>query len=162
MLAAASQTRFLDVFEVSRHRVLAICRRITNDSKDAEDASQEVFLAIWRQLPQVRAVVGLTGWVGQIAVRTSYRSKKRRLRDAEMRDEIGMNASSAERVGLEQQISFAQALSLLPAGQREVFRLFVMEGFSQAEVARMLEIPEGTVASRLHLAKRRLMRALAA
>jgi RNA polymerase sigma-70 factor (ECF subfamily) len=73
-----------------------------------------------------------------------------------------MNAAGAEKAGVEERVSFAQALSLLPAGQRNVFRLFVIEGFSQAEIARMLEVPEGTVASRLHLAKHRLMQELTA
>lgn len=139
---------------------------ITGDEADARDATQETFVAAWRQIRRLRDVERFDAWLQRVAVnsaRMTLRARaRRRVREipsgdvaalAVVADQGRPAPSDADRLGM--------ALDRLPLDQRELLVLHHLEGYQVVEIATILEIPVGTVKSRLHTARRSLEAALA-
>lgn len=140
---------------------------ITGDEADARDATQETFVAAWRQIRRLRDVERFDAWLQRVAVnsaRMTLRARaRRRVREIPSGDVAALAAvvdrrptdrTDADRLGV--------ALDRLPLDQRELLVLHHLEGYQVAEIAAILEIPVGTVKSRLHTARRSLQAALTA
>jgi RNA polymerase sigma-70 factor, ECF subfamily len=132
---------------------------------DAEDAAQEVFLVLARRLPEV-SVSSERGFLFRTAVgvaSTRRRSDKRRaeLFDAPL-DGVPVSTPGPEllvgRLRLRRLLQ--RALDELGTDQREVFILVELEGMTAPEVARLLQVPLGTVASRLGRGRRAFLEAI--
>ena len=141
-----------------REPVFALCLHLTRSRGEAEDAAQETFLAIHQGLPGFRGEAKLSTWVYRIAVRTAHRVRGRHRPSEPLLDVFpdptpGPEVSAGTR---EQTRGVLAAMNALPAEQRVVLALFAVEGLRHGEIAEVLGIPEGTVWSRLHLARRRL------
>ncbi|MEX2421703.1 MAG: sigma-70 family RNA polymerase sigma factor [Actinomycetota bacterium] len=151
--------------------------RLTRDPQDAEDLVQETYLRAYRGFEGFREGTNLRAWIYRILTNTfinSYRKKQREpvtvsasdedTPDWYLYDRIGSSVAepSAENEVLEQipDEDVQRALEDLP----EVFRMAVLladvEGFSYKEMAEILDIPIGTVMSRLHRGRKALQRAL--
>lgn len=129
---AARGEAFERIFRATREPVLAVCLHLTGRRGDAEDAATEVFHALHRGIAGFTGESRLTTWVCRIALRASFRAQARRL-DGE-----------------------PAPLACLPAGPRAVLALFAIDGIRSGEVADILGIPEDTVWSRLHAARKML------
>lgn len=153
--AKEREAAFNEVFEGFRGRVLSLCRHLTGSTADAEDAAQEVFLVVFRDLPKFRAESRLSTWIYTIAVRTAFRVKAKHPRTAPL---VADPAVETPDPALERERSrqLALALARLSADHRTVLALFSLDGLSHREIADTLGIPEGTVWSRLHLARKKL------
>ena len=127
---------------------------VLGDWQDAEDAAQEAFIAAWHGLIHLRQEAAFPGWFRRIV----YTQATRRLRVkqptlvsleqvAELSAGDGAAPSAAED-------AVAAALDSLPAAQRTVAVLHYMNDYRQKEIAAFLEIPLGTVKSRLHHARK--------
>lgn len=151
--------------------------RMTRNPQDAEDLVQETYLRAYRGFEGFREGTNLRAWIYRILTNTfinSYRKKQREPVTVSVSDEdtpdwylydrIGSSVAepSAESEVLEQipDEDVQRALEDLP----EVFRMAVLladvEGFSYKEMAEILDIPIGTVMSRLHRGRKALQRAL--
>jgi RNA polymerase sigma-70 factor (ECF subfamily) len=143
------------VYAGYRARVLGLCLHVVGNAADAEDAAQDALLAVHHGLPGFRGECLLSTWIYRIALRTALRVRARRPRtvplDFEPSREPGDPALDRER---SRQVH--EALARLTAEHRAVLALFSLEGLSHREVAATLGVPEGTVWSRLHLARKRL------
>lgn len=159
--AAARAAAFDGLYRALRAPVLALCLHLTGRRADAEDALQETFLAVHGALPAFRGEAGLATWVFRIALRAGLRTRARRRDHAAVDPEHpapgGGEAALAAR---EEARRLQAALSALPAEHRAVLALFALEGLGHAAIAGILGIPEGTVWSRLHAARRTLAEAL--
>lgn len=135
--------------------VFRLCLGLTGNHADAEDATQETFLAILRGLSGFRGECRLSTWIYRIAIRTALRIRARKPRtealETDPPDEPGDPALDRER---SRQIR--GALARLTSDHRTVLALFSIDGLSHREIAETLGIPEGTVWSRLHLARKKL------
>ena len=164
----------LDAFEEIVHaRIDAIYRlsfAIVGDDADARDATQETFVAAWRRIRSLRDPDRFDAWLQRIAVnaaRMTLRARgRRRVREIPSGD-VGALAVVADRGAVEpSERSDAEllgvALDRLPVDQRTILVLHHLEGRGVAELAEILEIPVGTVKSRLYTARRALEAALAA
>ncbi|MFZ9483945.1 MAG: sigma-70 family RNA polymerase sigma factor [Ilumatobacteraceae bacterium] len=151
--------------------------RLTRNRSDAEDLVQEALLRAYRGYGGFEEGTNLRAWLFRILTNTfinSYRAKQRRPQETEMADTddlylyrrvntLDQAALSAEdtlfSVFTDDEVKLA--LEDLP----ETFRLPVLladvEGFSYQEIADILEIPIGTVMSRLHRGRKRMQKALA-
>jgi len=129
---------------------------LLGDWQEAEDAAQEAFIAAWLGLVNLREAAAFPGWFRRIV----YSRAHRRLRAAQPAllslEQVGELAASDpfDRSGLRDDV--AAALETLPEAQRAVILLHYMNDFRQREIAAFLEIPVGTVKSRLHHARRLL------
>ncbi|MET0298057.1 MAG: RNA polymerase sigma factor [Microbacterium sp.] len=144
-------------FDRHHQRLFRHALGVVGDREDAQDAVAVAFFELWRKRASVRLVDGSPlPWLitaTSFAARNVERSARRyrRMLARVPRDE---EASAAPAVHDETGV-FA-ALKRLPAAERDVVVLAVLEGFPERETAQTLGIPEGTVKSRLARAKRRL------
>ena len=148
------------LFRGLREPLHALCMHLTGRRADAEDAVQEVFVALHRALPEFRGASRLTTWVYRIALRAAFRARARR-RDGEQLDpETPGGGGEDEMATRDEAVRAVAALARLPAGPRAVLSLFAVDGLSHREIADILGVPEGTVWSRLHAARRMLIQSL--
>jgi RNA polymerase sigma-70 factor, ECF subfamily len=132
---------------------------------DADDLAQQVFLAAHRALPKFRGDSKPSTWLYGIATRTVYkelRSRGRHRRMVATIEAIGraLPQHASGDAELETRLDLVRAwrcLLELDAKKRIVFVLHEMEGMSGHEIARVLDIPEGTVHTRLYHARRELL-----
>ncbi len=133
--------------------LLRVARRLTSESARAEDLVQETMLLAWRGFHQFRAGTNARAWLFRIMFNAHYaQGRKNRggaLVLAEMRD-IAENPAAQERAEM------AEALDSLAEEHRSVLLLGAVEGFTCREMAEILNIPLGTVMSRLSRAREAL------
>jgi len=154
---------------VKRHReaVHRVAFRITRDAHDAEDLSQDAFVKAYTQIHKFRGDSSFKYWVQRIAANTSLNHLKRKKRmvfsaeaeDANLErhpvhshshpDKETMRREMAERI--------EEAIEALPAVERAVFRLAVVEEMRHQDIASLLGCAEGTVSWRLHKARKLLL-----
>lgn len=163
-VAAGDDTALRELF--TRHAPwLAARLRPMLPAADVEDVLQETFLAVWRGARAYRPSGAAGGWLWGIARRQAALVLRRRGPEPVLGD--GMEAAGdtgydpAETVVSRVALAGAVA-SLGPPGspEREVWRLLYVEDRPVAEVARLTGVPEGTVKSRAHRARRLLRAAL--
>lgn len=159
---AVSRNReaFTVLFQRFAPRVKAYLIRLGLDNRSAEEATQDVMLALWGKAGQFNpARSSAAAWIFSIARNTRIDLARRQQR-APKPEPLGEVASdpvpdtelaAADRAG-----SVAMALAALPAEQAAVIRLAFFDDRSHAEIERALGIPLGTVKSRLRLALLRL------
>jgi len=160
-------------YEKTFRRVVAIVR----NEHDARDLCQEIWLAVWQQLGMFRGQARFSTWVFTLATHRAIDHLRKRRRwfdrflpfsreDSESGQPLefepaepspGPNAAAEKHERLQR---FEQALAALPPGPRAVLALREIEGLSYAEIAATLDCPVGTVMSRLHQARRLLLRQL--
>jgi RNA polymerase sigma-70 factor, ECF subfamily len=161
-----------DAFEalVQRHstRVYNLCLRILGDAEEAADASQDTFLAALRKLDTFRGEAAFTTWLHRVAVNACYDSLRRKRRrpllqlapeEGDERPEPSVPAPDhAEGVVLS--VDVAKALMQVPEEFRVVLVLADVQDLPYDEIATLLEIPVGTVKSRVFRGRAALGRAL--
>jgi RNA polymerase sigma-70 factor (ECF subfamily) len=145
------------LFRELREPLHAVCMNLTGRRADAEDAVQEVFVAVHRGLPAFRGASRLTTWIYRIALRAALHARARRQDGEPLDPETPGGGGEADMATRDEARRAAAALGRLPAGPRAVLSLFAVEGLSHREIADILGIPEGTVWSRLHAARRMLV-----
>jgi RNA polymerase sigma-70 factor (ECF subfamily) len=149
--------------------------RMTRNPSDAEDLIQETFLRAYRGFAGFQEGTNLKAWLYRILTNTfinSYRKKQREpktvpdenVEDWYLYDRLAAQSSeaSAEATVLEAipDEDVKAALDALPEAFRMAVLLADVEGFSYKEIADILDIPIGTVMSRLHRGRRALEKAL--
>jgi len=160
LLARFTTTRDEAAFEllVWRHgaMVLAACRRVLGHTEDAEDAFQAAFLVLARKAASVRRGTAVAAWLHRVAVRIARRAAGMRQvtarLDTDPPNRPGPNTlEQGELRGL-----LDAEINRLSEPCRRAFVLCYLEGMSNADAARVLGCPVGTVESRLTTARRRL------
>ncbi len=155
---------------VERHAAMvwSVCRAVAGSVQDAEDAFQATFLILVRKAGSIRVGETLGPWLHVVAYRTALamRASTARRRQAETRaarrDEMSIAddpGSTSDRPEIPDAAVHAEILRL-PERFRAVVVLCDLEGLSYHEAARRLDVPLGTVQSRLARARARLRRAL--
>jgi RNA polymerase sigma-70 factor (ECF subfamily) len=161
-----------DAFEVlvQRHgtRVYNLCFRILGDPEEAADASQDTFLAALRKLNTFRGDSAFTTWLHRVAVNACYDSLRRKRRrpliqivrdeDDERPEPSLPSPDHADQVVFS--VDVGRALMEVPEEFRVVLVLADVQDLPYDEIARVLEIPVGTVKSRVFRGRAALGRAL--
>jgi RNA polymerase sigma-70 factor (ECF subfamily) len=153
-----------DAFDLvmRRHedRVFAVCLRVLGNREHALDATQDTFLTVFRKASQFQGNSALGTWIYRIAVNTCYdqirRAKRRPTEALEAHHELSDPGAqeAIESAALRPEI--ATALAALPPDFRNAVILSDIEGLSLPEVAEVLEVPVGTVKSRVFRGRRLL------
>lgn len=137
--------------------VFRLAFTLVGSSSEAEDITQEVFIAVLRSLARFKGEAKISTWIYRITMRIAGRYIGKRKQTSEMNNEDNDPSEQCSSVGLS--ISdFNRALEKLTLPQRTLLSLIVIEGLSHKEVAEILGIPAGTVGSRLHRARQELSR----
>jgi RND family efflux transporter MFP subunit len=150
---------------VWRHQglVFGVCRRILQDSHDAEDAFQAAFLTLARKARAIVRRDAVAGWLYRVAYRVALSARRARLRRAGREKPLEAAAAVAAPVDAAQQPEqrelwavVDEEVNRLPEKFRAAAALCYLEGKSVEEAAVQLGCPRGTVASRLARARKRL------
>jgi len=126
-----------------------ICGAIAMDKGD--DAVQETMIAILKNLSGLRQPDAVRGWVRRIAVREAMRLATS---GPSLADHARLDLTPARLIDIDGAIDVRAALAQLPPAQRAILVLRDMDGLAEAEVAALLNVPEGTAKSRLHRARK--------
>jgi RNA polymerase sigma-70 factor (ECF subfamily) len=164
---------FDQVYERFRRPVWRLARRLTRNDEEALDTTQEIFVRVWQGLPGFRGEAKLSTWVFQIAwnhLRAHRRRTGRRSRvfvdGLDGRDHAIETApdlrADPERTALASEMAerVSAALAELPEHYRVVVWLRDGEDLSYQQIAAVLDVPIGTVRSRLARARSMLKRAV--
>jgi RNA polymerase sigma-70 factor (ECF subfamily) len=169
-LVRKAQQGDMDAFESLvrkyQQRVYALCRRLTGAHQSADDLAQETFIKAYYALGRFDAQWPLYPWLRRIALNTGLNYLKARKRERPLLE----GALGARRMPFtapaddpEEQLEraefearFERAVASLPADQRSVFVLRFHESMSYEEISRTLDLPIGTVMSRLNRARQKL------
>jgi len=161
-LAGGDDTALRELF--ARHAPwLAARLRKALSSHDVEDVLQETFLAVWKSAKAYRPQGTPEAWLWVIARNQAALLLRRRGPAAQAQlDEGPLAADPAESAAVRADLAAAAAAALGPPGcpERELWRLLYEEDRPVAEVAELMGVPEGTVKSRAHRARRLLRAAL--
>ena len=174
-LVRRAQEGDVDAFEslvrMYQQKVYAVCRRLTGAHQSADDLAQETFIKAYFALGTFDARWPLYPWLRRIAVNASLNYLKTRARERTLDD--GPRAEGlvdprpadsrpdARFERAEFEARFERSVASLPEEQRSVFVLKFYDGLSYEEIARTLNVPAGTVMSRLNRARQKLRSLLA-
>lgn len=142
-------------------RIYNLAVHFAGSAADAEDLTQEIFLRLYQNLRQYRGDVPLAAWALRLSRNLCidhYRRARRERRSTVVSDEVlqhmpALDDPQAEAVGRQQLRTVYRALEEMPEDLAEVVLLRDLQGWSLEETAVSLEVPVGTVKSRLHRAR---------
>jgi len=152
---------FNELVRIHAQGVMNVVYRMCGDAQVAEDAAQETFIQAWQHLAAYRPQTSLRSWLYRIAVNAAtdmLRKEKRilpnALEDLHLQDpQAGPEALFVQQ---ERTALVRKAILSLPDASRAVLVLREYEGMSYHEIAATLDIPVGTVMSRLNYARKSL------
>jgi RNA polymerase sigma-70 factor (ECF subfamily) len=166
-LSGDAMSGFEELYKKHYRRVYSICLRMTGNTAEAEDLTQEVFIQLHRKLKSFRGESAFTTWlhrltVNQVLMHFRKRSVKSELTtdDGEMPDSIDPDTINPEAMPIVDQIALKNAIAKLPPGYRTVFLLHDVEGYEHEEIGKLLGCSSGTSKSQLHKARMKLRRLL--
>ena len=173
----ADRERFVDDAMEHMPSLYTAAMRMTRNSSDAEDLVQETYLKAFRAYDGFEEGTNLKAWLYRILTNTfinTYRAKKRRP-EADVEDVedlylyhrlVGYGGSNLGRSAEDEVLSrftdeaVKTAIESLPESFRMTVLLADVEGFSYKEIAGIMDVPVGTVMSRLHRGRGALQKAL--
>ncbi len=157
---------FAVLFNAHKARIYSICLRMTNNTAQAEDLTQDAFLQVFRKLSTFKGNSALSTWLYRIAVNTVLMHfRKKALRQISLDEPSSHDARLVRREygsrdgrlsGSVDRITLARAIKDLPAGYRTIFLLHEVEGYEHQEIAKLLDCSVGNSKSQLHKAKLRI------
>jgi RNA polymerase sigma-70 factor (ECF subfamily) len=159
--AEQSQLDIRTVVQAHSHDVYRYAYRLAGNPQDAEDLTQQTFLIAQQRLAQVRQPERIIGWLFSI-LRSCYLKSERKRRPVAVAG-IEMDIENVPEDVAEDEVDsqlLQAALNELPEESRLVLVMFYFEDCSYKEIAAELDIPIGTVMSRLARAKERLRKRL--
>ena len=153
MAANGNIQAFETLLAAHQDKVFRLCYSMLGDRAQAEDAAQESFLRIWKSMQGYRAEASIGTWIFSITrnVCLTAISKRGARRSAPLQEAERVTPPAPER-----ERDVERMVAQLPEKYRQVIVLFYMEEKSYEEVARMLDLPMGTVKTYLHRARKQL------
>jgi RNA polymerase sigma-70 factor (ECF subfamily) len=137
--------------------VLVTALRLLGNLEDAQDASQDVFLKLYRNLGKVQAAENFSGWLYRVTVNVCHDLRRKRPASAPVEDaaEVASGDADPQRMTTEAERRRVLELSLrmLPEKERAALVLRDLEGLGTDEVARVLGSSEATVRSQISKAR---------
>ena len=147
-----------ELFDRYKRAMFSTAYRITHDYDNANDALQDAFVEVFRNLDQFAFRSTLGAWVKTIVIRQAIRKQHIETRfltiDEQVHDQPIVLPDTLTKAELD------AAIRSLPDGARTVFLLAEVEGYTHREIAGMLSISEGTSKSQVSYAKKLLRQRL--
>jgi RNA polymerase sigma-70 factor (ECF subfamily) len=161
---------FVALIEERQVAMTRVATAILGDEADVADALQETLVSLWRELPRLRSVDKFPAWADTVLINACRLVLRRRgrmrvrqvaLPDADSVAGFRLPTHESPEAEIVDRDAFGRAFDTLSVDSRAVLVLHHLEGQSVARIAAVLEVPVGTVKSRLYTARRDLERALA-
>jgi RNA polymerase sigma factor (sigma-70 family) len=136
-------------------KMYAVCLRYCKDTDDAQDLLQDGFVKIFKNLDKYRGDGSFEGWIRRIFVNTSIEHFRKSIKYNTVSDAAELviedpTWNALDNLGEKDIIKIVQGLS---PGYRQVFNMYVIEGYSHKDIGDILGISEGTSKSQLARAK---------
>lgn len=147
-----AQKRMYDLYSKT---MFGICLRYSNNYDDAKDILQEGFIKVFTKISQFNSSGAFEGWIRKIFVNTAlehYRNNKLHQYDTDV-EFANDNPHDDFTIEKMSQKEILEILNNMSPGFRNVLNLFVIEGYSHAEISELLGISEGTSKSQLSRAR---------
>ena len=166
------RSAFDAIYRQHNSRVYAVCLRISGNTAEAEDLTQEAFLQVLRKIRSFRGESAFSTWLHRIAVNLALmRLRRKPSREISLDETVEQYGESSttrkELVASDQQLTSSldrlhiqRALHQLRPAQKLVVELHDIHGYKHNEIARMLDWTVGNSKSQLHRARTRLRKAL--
>ncbi|HOW73195.1 MAG TPA: sigma-70 family RNA polymerase sigma factor [Phycisphaerae bacterium] len=148
-----------ELYALTSDRVHRLLVRMTGNPDDALDLTQDTYIRVFGKIHQFDGHSQIATWVYRVAVNEALQFLRRQghQRLPQFRDsESPADAAQTPVVATDVRLDVGQALSQLPEWERTLVILRHFEGLNYAEMARVLEKPEGTIASGLNRARKML------
>ncbi len=157
---------FAELFETNKRRVYSLCLRMTGNTAEAEDLTQEVFLQLFRKISTFRGEAAFTTWLHRMAVNVVLMHlRKKGLQLVSLDETDDSEGAPVKRdygdqdqrlVGSIDRMGLSRAIGKLPPGYRTVFLLHDVEGYEHNEIAEIMHCSVGNSKSQLHKARMKL------
>jgi len=154
---------FEELFKLHHGKVFAVCLRMTGNSAEAEDLSQEVFVQVFRKLGTFRGESTFSTWLHRLTINhvLMYFRKRRSRReqlteDGEMPELTIKGRNVLTSMPLLDRLALEEAIIQLSPGYRAVFLLHDVEGLEHSEIAHIRGCSVGTSKSQLHKARMKM------
>ena len=154
------------LFQKHKTRVYALCLRMTRNTAEAEDLTQEVFLHLFRKIGTFRGESAFSTWLHRMTVNVVLMQlRKKGLPSVSLEETLESNdeaprkefgADDLRLLGSVERLQLKRAINRLPPGYKTVFVLHDVEGFEHNEIARMVGCSVGNSKSQLHKARLKL------
>lgn len=167
MATGGDMAAFEEIYKRHHRRVYSICLRMLQNTSEAEDLTQDVFIQLYRKIGSFRGDSAFTTWLHRMTVnQVLMHFRKRTVRyekttdEGETPDQVVTGTADPGRMRIVDKIALENAITQLPDGYKNVFVLHDVEGFEHEEVARILGCSVGTSKSQLHKARLKLQKLL--
>lgn len=167
---AGDSDAFADLFNAHKARIYALCLRMTNNTAEAEDLTQDAFLQVFRKLSTFRGDSALSTWMHRIAVNTVLmfiRKRNSSIRECPLEPVFGSEEEAAfegpvygkvdDTLSMTtDRVALLRAIENLPPGYRLMIILHDIHGYEHQEIADIFGCTTGNTKSQLHKARLRL------
>ncbi|NOY24292.1 MAG: sigma-70 family RNA polymerase sigma factor [Oligoflexia bacterium] len=172
---AGDATAYRGLVERYQGRIYAICFSMVRNPEDARDLAQDAFVKAYQNLARFRLQASFYTWLYRIAKNVCIdHLRRQKVRKAQQFDDTVATQTTGGLLSLAHrredpgrnlerkrlQARIIEALDELPDEQREIVILREIDGLAYKEIADVMDIPEGTVMSRLYYARKKLQAAL--
>jgi RNA polymerase sigma-70 factor (ECF subfamily) len=165
--AGGNMPAFEELYNRHHRRVYSLCLRMLQNTAEAEDLTQEVFIQLYRKIGSFRGDSAFTTWLHRLTVNQVLMHFRKRTVKFEKTTEEGetpvqivMGTENQAKMPIVDKIALDKAIAQLPNGYRNVFVLHDVEGYEHEEVAKILGCSVGTSKSQLHKARLKMRKLL--
>jgi RNA polymerase sigma-70 factor (ECF subfamily) len=159
--AAGNRQAQRKIYEKHSGKMLSVCRQYVKDLQHAEEVMLNGFFKVFTHLENFRDEGSFEGWVRRIMIREAISFLRTDKRSMFAEDEVPENDNFSYSFTSDFNAAHIQELiDSLPEGYRMVFLMYAVEGYKHHEIAKMLNITEGTSKSQLFKARKMLQEKL--
>ena len=158
------------LYGMHKRRVYSLTLRMTGNTAEAEDLTQEAFLQLYRKIGTFRGESAFSTWLHRLVVNiVLMHLRKKGLQEVPLEDTDNRQEEPVKReygdddrrlIGSIDRVTLARAVEELPPGYRVVFVLHDVEGYEHNEIAQIMKCSVGNSKSQLHKARLKLRAAL--
>lgn len=163
---AGDEQAFAVLYEQHKRRVYSLCLRMTGDTAEAEDLTQEAFLQLFRKIASFRGESAFSTWLHRLVVNVVLmRLRKKGIQKVSLDEVDNSQEEPVKReygeddrrlLGSIDRIALNDAIEGLPPGYRAIFVLHDVEGYEHNEIAEIMNCSVGNSKSQLHKARLKL------
>jgi RNA polymerase sigma factor (sigma-70 family) len=147
----------LKIYQLFSPVLYGLCLKYMRNKEDAKDVFQEAFVIVFQKIEQYKFEGSFEGWIKRIFINKLLETLKKKKKDVLFVDVFDYEDDVIEEEELDlvpiEQGKLLEYIQELPDQYRMVFNLFVFEKMKHKEIAKLLEISEGTSKSNLNRAK---------
>jgi RNA polymerase sigma-70 factor (ECF subfamily) len=158
---------FEALYTMHKRRVFSLCLRMTGNTAEAEDLTQEAFLQLYRKIGTFRGESAFSTWLHRLAVNVVLMQlRKKGLPEVSLQEILepteedkpkrDFGAEDNQLIGSIDRVNLERSIESLPPGYRIIFVLHDIEGYEHNEIAEMMGCSIGNSKSQLHKARMKL------